>query len=144
MTGVGSTFSKLHHTKHSIHTIMVHIIFTFADGDSKRDFNSTFDAYVEVLNAYNQCEEYFLGARLATSKKPEYINILDAETYLEQVSPVKDYLEYAAVAGFDEEQIMEDIAEMFFMKVTELLPSWKKHMREYASEIDKYMRQNIF
>lgn len=124
---------------------MVHIIFTFADGESKRHFNSTFDAYVEILNAFNQCEEYFLGARLATSKKPEYnINILDAEAYLRQVGPVKDYLEYATVAGFDEKQIMEDIAEMFFMKVTEMLPSWKKHMREYASEIDKYMRKEIF
>ena len=123
---------------------MVHIIFSFADGDSKRDFNSTFDAYVEILNAYNQCEEYFLGARLASSKKPEYINILDAEAYLGQVGPVKDYLEYAAVAGFDESQIMEDIAEIFFMKVTEMLPSWKKHIREYASEIDHYMRKQIF
>ncbi len=122
---------------------MKHFILTFADGDSKRDFNSTFDAYVEILNAFNQCEEYFIGARLATSKKAEYINILDAEAYIGQVGPVKDYLEYAAVAGFDESQIMEDIAEMFFMKVTELLPSWKQHMREYTSQIDHYMHKQI-
>lgn len=118
---------------------MIHIVFTFTDGDSKRDFNSTFDAYVEVLNAFNQCEEYFVGARLATSKKAEYIDILEAEAYIGQIGPVKDYLEYAAVAGFDESQICEDIKNMFFMVVPEMLTSWKKHMREYSKELKEFM-----
>ena len=113
--------------------------FVFADGETDRVFNSTFDAYIEVINAFNQCEDYFIGARLATSKKPEYLDIFNVEAYVNQVAPVKDYLEYAAAAGFDEEQIMEDIAEMFFMKVTELLPSWKKHMREYMRELEDFM-----
>lgn len=118
---------------------MINIIFTFADGDSKRDFNSTFDAYVEVLNAFNQCEEYFVGARLATSKKAEYINILDAEAYIGQIGPVKDYLEYAAVAGFEESQICEDIKEMYFMVVPKMLTSWKQHMREYMKELEEFV-----
>ena len=109
---------------------MVHVIFNFADGESKRHFNSTFDAYIEVLNAFNQCEEYFVEARLATSKKP--IDILDAEAYLGQVDPVKDYLERAAAEGISDEEICETISQMFFMDVPCLLASWKKHMREYS------------
>lgn len=109
---------------------MVHFIFTFADGESRRDFNSTFDAYIEVLNAFNQCEEYFVEARLATSKKP--ISILDAEAYLGQVDPVKDYLERAAAEGISDEEICETISQMFFIDVPHLLASWKKHMREYS------------
>lgn len=118
---------------------MIHIIFTFADGDSDRVFNSTFDAYVEVLNAFNQCEEYFVGARLATSKKAEYINILKAEAYIGQIGPVKDYIEYAAVAGFDEDQICEDISRMYFIDVQQILSSWKQHMEEYMEELEDYM-----
>lgn len=118
---------------------MINVVFTFADGESKRHFDSTFDAYVEVLNAFNQCEEYFIGARLASAKKPEYIDILEAEAYIGQIGPVKDYLEYAAVAGFDDVQICEDIKWMFFIAVPEMLTSWKQHMREYMEELEEFV-----
>lgn len=119
---------------------MVHFIFTFADGESRRDFNSTFDAYVELINAYSVCgDKYFFGARLASSTKPEYIDILKAEVYCGQINPVKDYLEYAAVSGFDESQICEDIKAMYFMEVPKMLASWKQHMREYMKELEAFM-----
>ena len=118
---------------------MVRITFVFADGPQDREFKSTFDAYVEVLNAFNQCKEYFVGARLASSKKPEYIDILKAEAYIGQIGPVKDYLEYAAVAGFDEDQICEDISWMYFINVPQVLTSWKRHMREYMKELEEFM-----
>jgi hypothetical protein len=116
---------------------MVHIVFIFADGASKRDFDSTFDAYVEVLNAFNQCEEYFVGALRATSKKP--VEILAAETYVAQVGPIKEYLEYAAVAGFDDDQICGDIEQMFGIHAPWVLASWRKHMREYMKELEAFM-----
>ena len=122
---------------------MVKFIFRFADGDSEREFNSTFEAYCEVLEAYNQCEEYFLGARLATSKKADWINILDAEEYVGQVGPVKEYLEHAAVCGFDEYQIREDIQNMYFMNVPSMFASWKKHMQEYVKELDNFILKCI-
>lgn len=100
------------------------IILIFADGQRKAQFDSTFDAYEEVLNAFNQCEEYFIEARLATSKKP--ISILDAEAYLGQVGPVKDYLERAVAEGISEEEMCETISQMFFLEVPKLLASWKK------------------
>lgn len=117
---------------------MKHFILTFTDGDSKRDFDSTFDAYVEILNAFNQCEEYFIGARLANEKEG-YVNILDAEAYVQQVAPVKEYLELAAVAGFEDDQICEEIKNMYFMDVPEVLPSWKQYMEEYMEELENYM-----
>lgn len=118
---------------------MINIIFTFADGDSDRVFNSTFDAYVEVLNAFNQCEEYFLGARLADDKAG-WINIIDAEAYVMQVAPVKEYLEIACLYGFDDSQIREDIKQIFFMDVSEILPSWRQHMEEYDDAYDDYIK----
>ena len=119
---------------------MVHIVLVFADGDSKRDFVSTFDAYNEILNAFNMCEGYFVGALRATSKKP--VDILKAEEYLSQVGPVKEYLEYAAVAGFDDAQICEDIERMYGRYAPSMLPSWRKHMREYMQELENFMIQH--
>lgn len=113
--------------------LMVHIIFIFADGDSKREFQSTFDAFEEIVNAYNMCEDYFIGALRATTKKP--INILDAESYLAEVGPVKDYLERAVAEGIDDIEICEFISQTFFMNVPYLLASWKKHMREYSKSV---------
>ena len=116
---------------------MVHILFIFADGDSKRDFVNTFDAYSEILNAFNQCEEYFVGAARATTKKP--IEILVAEAYVSQVAPVKEYLEYAAVAGFEDTQICEDIEQMYGIHAPYVLTSWRKHMKEYMEELERFM-----
>lgn len=113
------------------------ITFIFADGESRRHFDSTFDAYEEVLNAYNMCEEYFVGVRLATTKRP--IDILEAERYLRQVGPVKDYLEYAAVCGFDDEQIVEDINSLYGIYAHGVLSSWKTHMREYMDVLERFM-----
>lgn len=118
---------------------MFHYIFRFADGDQDRFFNSTFDANCTIVDAFNMCEDYFLGARLADEKEG-WVNILDAETYVMQVAPVKEYLEIACLSGFDDSQIREDIKRMFFMDVPEILPSWRQHMEEYSDAYDDYIK----
>lgn len=60
---------------------MIKVLFYFADGVTERDFDSTFDALSEVVTAFNQCEDYFVGARFANDKEGEWINILKAEEY---------------------------------------------------------------
>ena len=118
---------------------MVRITFVFADGPQNREFKSTFDAYCEILNAFNQCEEYFVGARLADDKEG-WINILDAEAYVAQVAPVKEYLEIACLSGFEDYQIREDIKQMFFMDVPKILSSWRQYMKEYVEGYEEYLK----
>lgn len=117
---------------------MVHIILKFSDGESERSFPTTFDAYNEVLNAFNQCEEYFIGARLADDKEGKYISILDAEAYNAQVGPIKDYLEEACLQGFGESQLLDDIAQLLYHRFDEMLPSWKQHIEEYGKNFDEF------
>ena len=110
---------------------MVKVIFKFSDGEYMRFFNTTFDALCEVTTAYNMCEEYFIGARFADDKEGKYINILDAEKTVKEVYRVKEYLQLAAAAGFDDDQIAADLG------VSEVLPSWKQYMEEYWNHIEE-------
>lgn len=119
---------------------MFHFIFRFADGDQDRFFKSTFEAYCVILDAFNQCEEYFLGARLADEKEG-WIHILDAEAYVAQVAPVKEYLEIAGLYDFDDSQIREDIKRMFSMDVPEILPNWKQYMEEYVKGYKEWLKR---
>ena len=118
---------------------MIRIQLQFADGVSDRSYNSTFDACCDILNAYNMYEEYFIGAYSIDNK--EYVKILDAEKYMSQVGPVKDYLELATLNGFSEAQICEEISDHFYTKVSEMFDSWKQHMKEYAERYDRYIAE---
>lgn len=124
---------------------MFHYIFRFADGDQDRFFNSTFDANCTIVDAFNMCEDYFLGARLANEKEG-WINILEAEKYVTEVAPVKSYLEHACGACFDEAQIRQDIKRMYFPGAVsiKILSSWKQHMSEFNSWLkEQYVRTAI-
>lgn len=124
---------------------MFHYIFRFADGDQDRFFNSTFDANCTIVDAFNMCEDYFLGARLADEKEG-WINILEAEKYVTEVAPVKSYLEHACGACFDEAQIRQDIERMYFPGAVsiKILSSWKQHMSEFNSWLkEQYVRTAI-
>ena len=113
---------------------MFHYIFKFADGDHDLFFNSTFDANCTIVDAFNMCEDYFIGARLADEKEG-WVNILEAEKYVTEVTPVKSYLEHACAACFDEAQICQDIKRMYFPDAAsiKILSSWKQHMSECNS-----------
>lgn len=124
---------------------MFHYIFRFADGDQDRFFNSTFDANCTIVDAFNMCEEYFLGARLADEKEG-WVNILEAEKYVTEVAPVKGYLEHACGACFDEAQIRQDIKRMYFPGAVsiKILSSWKQHMSEFNSLLkEQYVRTTV-
>lgn len=110
---------------------MVHVTFIFSDGEFERFFNTTFDALCEVTTAYNMCEEYFIGARFADDKEGKYVNILDAEKTVKEVYRVKEYLQLAVAAGFDDDQIAADLG------VSEVLSSWKQYMEEYWKHIEE-------
>lgn len=124
---------------------MFHYIFRFADGDQDRFFNSTFDANCTIVDAFNMCEEYFLGARLADDKEG-WVNILEAEKYVTEVAPVKSYLEHACGACFDDAQIRQDIKRMYFPGAVSIkvLSSWKQHMSEFNSWLkEQYVRTTV-
>ena len=118
---------------------VVHIIFKFSDGEFDRFFGTTFEALCEVTTAFNMCEEYFIGARFADEKEGKYISILDAEKTVKEVYRVKEYLQLAAAAGFDDKQIVEDINMLHGMNYTSVLPSWKQYMEEYWNHIEETM-----
>lgn len=107
---------------------MIHVTFQFADGVRESDFVSTFDAYCEILDANNYCEEYFLGATIDNN----VVKILDAERYISEIYPAKGYLENAVLYGFPESQIQEETTERFGRLTKELPESWKQHMMEFA------------
>lgn len=124
---------------------MFHYIFRFADGDQDRFFNSTFDANCTIVDAFNMCEDYFLGARLADEKEG-WINILEAEEYVTEVAPLKSYLEHACGACFDEAQIRQDIKRIYFPGAVsiKILSSWKQHMSEFNSWLkEQYVRTTV-
>ena len=83
-------------------------------------------------------EEYFVGARY-DSDKGNYVNILNAEAYLREIHPVKEYIEIACASGFDDSQIIKQANEMFGVKVSEIPSSWKQHMKEYMEQLEEYM-----
>lgn len=98
-----------------------------------------------MVDAFNMCEDYFLGARLADEKEG-WVNILEAEKYVTEVAPVKSYLEHACGACFDEAQIRQDIKRMYFPGVVsiKILSSWKQHMSEFNSWLkEQYTRNTI-
>ncbi|MBO7636780.1 MAG: hypothetical protein J6S89_09400 [Paludibacteraceae bacterium] len=119
---------------------MFHYIFRFADGDQDRFFNSTFDANCTIVDAFNMCEEYFLGARLADEKEG-WINILEAEKYVTEVAPVKSYLEHACGACFDDAQICGDVKRLYAIDQSKVLPSWRQHMEECRKNCERIARE---
>lgn len=116
---------------------MLHYIFRFADGDRERSFKSTFDAYCAISEAYNF--DGFLGARLAADEKEGYVSILEVEEYLLSLGKVRDYLELASSACFDDAQILEDIRRDYDPSATSILPAWRKHMDEYSAGYDEWI-----
>ena len=122
---------------------MVHIIFRFADGDSERDFNNTFEAMCAIVDAFNYCEDYFIGARFADEKEGNWINILDAEAIMCEVGRVREYLEIACICCFSDEQILKEIREICNYEADQILPSWRQFMKEYTDSLNEWIKRQI-
>ena len=115
-------------------------VFIFNDGPKIRNFQTTFDAFGIITDAYNMYEEYFVGARY-DSEEGNFVNMLHAEEYLRSVAPVKEYLEHACMAGFDDSQIIDDVRTLYNIKVTSIPSNWKQHMKEYSEGYKEYLEK---
>lgn len=115
---------------------MIQVLFRFADGVRVNNFKSTFSAYCAILNAFNMYEEYFIGA-----KTDKYLNILDVEKYVSEITPVKEYLEIAALAGFEDSQILEETNCIFHQTYSEIPSSWKQHMSEFNEALVEFTQR---
>ena len=115
-------------------------VLVFADGPQVRNFPTTFDAFGIITDAYNMYEEYFVGARYDTIEG-DFVNMLYAEEYLRAVAPVKEYLEHACMACFDDSQIIDDVRTLYNIKVTSIPSSWKQHMKEYVEGYHDYLEK---
>ena len=82
-------------------------IFIFGNSIQERRFKTTYDAMCEYLDANHQYEDVFY----AKDAKGEVVNLLEAEALVKSVHPVKEYLEIAALAGFEKEQILLETKE---------------------------------
>lgn len=115
-------------------------VFIFSDGPKIRNFQTTFDAFGIITDAYNMYEEYFVGARYDTIEG-NFVNMLNAEEYLRSVAPVKEYLEHACMACFNNSQIIDDVRTLYDIKVTSIPSSWKQHMKEYIEGYHDYLEK---
>ena len=116
---------------------MVEVIFKYNGEEDRKVLHTKYEAYCKVLDAYNMCEDHFVGAKFADSEK--WINILDAEEYVSQVYPVKEALEQCAIHSLDESDVLDYANREYFLSLTEFFPSWKDYVKEYAAEIERQM-----
>ena len=110
---------------------MVHVTFQFVPEVVERDFESTFDAYCDIITAYNRYEDYFVGAKIDNS----WVKILDAESYIDRFAK---YLHTAALAGFPDSQILEETKEGFGESCSEIPASWRKLMKQYSDTLSRH------
>lgn len=111
-------------------------IFIFGNDIRERRFNTTYEAMCEYLDANNQYEDVFY----AKDAKGEVVNLLEAEALVKSVSPVKEYLEIAALAGFEKEQVLQETKELCGVSNDTLPPSWTQYMDEFLDGYNEYLK----
>lgn len=110
---------------------MVHVTFQFAPEVVERDFESTFDAYCDIITAYNRYEDYFVGAKIDNS----WVKILDAERY---ITRFVEYLHAASCYGLSDKQILEETKDGFNESCSKIPSSWKQIMKDYSKALSRY------
>lgn len=106
-------------------------MFQFAHEVVERDFESTFDAYCDIITAYNMYEDYFVGAKIDNT----WVKILDAESH---VTRFVEYLHAASCYGLSDKQILEETKEHFNESCSKVPSSWKQIMKDYSKTLSQH------
>ena len=114
---------------------MPKFIFIFGSTISERRFDTTYEAMCDYLDANNQYEDVFH----AKDEKGNPVILTEAESLVKSISPVREYLEVAALAGFNDKQILHDTKGIHGTENATVPTSWKQYMKEYAEYCDRHI-----
>lgn len=112
-------------------------IFIFGNNIQERQFKTTYEAMCEYLDADHQYEDVFY----AKNAKGVVVNLLEAESLVKSIHPVKEYLEIAALAGFGKEQILQETKALCGVANDALPAPWTQFMEEFIEGYHKYLKE---